>query len=183
MNARIVNALFVAFWSCRGLLAEARHWMGRSLTTADDRADRGTAVELVVRRQRVGGNAGKPDEAAAEGGAVPRACRAIGRSRSRSRPRTTRAGYLALFSGDLAAAVEPFQTALASAGCGPSRATWRESRVRDRPTAGWPSRPGNREWTVWGTRRRPSPVTSRSSRSPPREGVLFPRVLVVGSRP
>ncbi|PTR35814.1 non-specific serine/threonine protein kinase [Rhodococcus sp. OK611] len=111
-NAHIVNALWL-FWSYRGLLAEARHWMGRALASSDD----AQAVErpLTLYGDCVfAGMQGQLDDAAERAAR----CRALAEQRGDAESlemANYASGYLAVFSGDLVAAVEPFQTALDSA--------------------------------------------------------------------
>ncbi|RDI13086.1 putative ATPase [Rhodococcus sp. AG1013] len=111
ISARIVNAMFL-FWSCRGLLTEARHWMGRCLTSSDTMQ----AEERVVMSyfdSLLAGMQGQLDEAAARVTECCSLAEQLGDAESIEIANYAN-GYLAVFRGDLAAAVEPFRAALTS---------------------------------------------------------------------
>ncbi|MFI6431005.1 ATP-binding protein [Rhodococcus oryzae] len=113
VTARIANALFM-FWSCRGLLAEARRWMGRCLTSSDAmKAEE--RVEMLYCDGVLAGMQGQLGEASARAEQCCSLAEQLGSAESLEIGNYAR-GYRALFSGDLAAAVEPLQTAIASAG-------------------------------------------------------------------
>jgi predicted ATPase/DNA-binding NarL/FixJ family response regulator len=113
VNARIANALFM-FWSCRGMLAEARRWMGRCLTSSDAmKAEE--RVEMLYCDGVLAGMQGQLGEASARAEQCCSLAEQLGDAESLEIGNYAR-GYRALFSGDLAAAVEPLQTAIASAG-------------------------------------------------------------------
>ncbi|WP_037176605.1 ATP-binding protein [Rhodococcus sp. UNC363MFTsu5.1] len=113
VNARIVNALFL-FWTCRGLLGEARHWMGRCLTSTDT-AQASERLSTLYNDSVLAGMQAKLGEAAAGVAQCRALAEQVGDAESLEIANYAR-GYLALFSGDLAGAVEPFQIALTIAG-------------------------------------------------------------------
>ncbi|SEL69572.1 ATP-binding protein [Rhodococcus maanshanensis] len=113
INAVLTNSIFVAFWLCRGQLAEARHWMERSLTSAVT-AQPGERLNSLYDDTVLAGMQGKPDEAAARVAQCRELAEQLGDPESLETANYAR-GYLGVFSGDLAGAVEPFQAALASA--------------------------------------------------------------------
>ncbi|TJZ75985.1 LuxR family transcriptional regulator [Rhodococcus oryzae] len=114
VNARLTNAMFVAFWLCRSQLAEARRWMDRSLTTAVN-AQTEERLNSLYDDTVLAGMQAKPDEAAARAAQCRSLAEQLGDPESLETANYA-SGYMALFTGDLAAAVEPFQAALASAG-------------------------------------------------------------------
>ncbi|MFG1785766.1 ATP-binding protein [Rhodococcus oryzae] len=111
VTARMANALWL-FWTCRGLLAEARHWMGRCLMSS------GTAAEVRVVSLYgdclLAGMRGELEDAAARAVECCVLAEQVGDRESLEIANYAR-GYLAVFSGDLAGAVEPFRAALDSA--------------------------------------------------------------------
>ncbi|MFD6353693.1 ATP-binding protein [Nocardia tengchongensis] len=112
VTARMVNALWL-FWQCRGLLAEARHWMGRCLNGSDT-AGAEERVKTLYGDSLFAGMQGQLDEAAARAVECCSLAEQLGRAESIEIANYAR-GYLAMFTGDLAAAVERFQSALAGA--------------------------------------------------------------------
>ncbi|SEL01723.1 ATP-binding protein [Rhodococcus maanshanensis] len=120
VNARITNAMFM-FWTCRGLLAEARYWMGRSLTSSDAMQVE-ERVEMLYGDCVSAGMQGQIDQAATRAAQ----CRALAEQLGDAESLETAdyaSGYRALFTGDLAGAVESFQAALASAN---ERSPWND---------------------------------------------------------
>ncbi|TJZ77869.1 LuxR family transcriptional regulator [Rhodococcus oryzae] len=131
INARIVNALFL-FWTCRGLLAEARHWMDRSLTCSES-AHAADRLATLFDDGVLAGMQGQLGDATTRAQQCCSLAEQLGDTESLETANYAR-GYLAMFRGDLAAAYEPFQAALASAGAafaagpGPGRTGLRIAR-------------------------------------------------------
>ncbi|WP_077042028.1 ATP-binding protein [Rhodococcus sp. MTM3W5.2] len=113
VNARIVNALFL-FWTCRGLLAEARHWMDRSLACSES-PQASERLSTLFDDGVLAGMQGQLGDATARAEQCCSLAEQLGDTGSLEIANYAR-GYLAMFRGDLAAAYEPFQAALASAG-------------------------------------------------------------------
>ncbi|MGW6377022.1 ATP-binding protein [Rhodococcus sp. NPDC055112] len=121
---RIVNALFV-FWTCLGLVGEARHWMDRALTSSHT----ARAEERVLMLYFDSVAAGMQAELV-EAKVRATQCRALAEQLGDAESLEIgnyASGYLAVFSGDLAGAVEPFQTALTS-DPSPSQ-SWRQTAL------------------------------------------------------
>ncbi|MGW6374433.1 ATP-binding protein [Rhodococcus sp. NPDC055112] len=112
-NAVLTNTMFVAFWLSRGHLAEARHWMDRSLASAVT-AQPKERLNSLYNDTVLAGMQAKPDDAAARVAQCGELAAQLGDPESLETVNYAR-GYLGLFSGDLAGAVEPFRAALASA--------------------------------------------------------------------
>ncbi|MGW6378117.1 ATP-binding protein [Rhodococcus sp. NPDC055112] len=112
VTPRMANALWL-FWSCRGLLTEARYWMGRCLNGSDT-ASAEERVKTLYGDSLLAGMQGQLEEAAARAVECCSLAQQLGHAESLEIANYAR-GYLALFTGDLAAAVEPFQSALAGA--------------------------------------------------------------------
>nr|WP_246044834.1 LuxR C-terminal-related transcriptional regulator [Rhodococcus oryzae] len=131
-TARFVNGMYTFWSSCRGQWGEARHWMGRCLTTAD--AARAEERVLMLYFDSVSAEMqAKLDEAAARVAQCRELAEQLGDPESLEAANYA-SGYLAVFSGDPAAAVEPFRAAIASAGArsatgsAPSRSVSRVGR-------------------------------------------------------
>lgn len=131
VNVRIVNAMF-EFWTCRGLLSEARHWLGRALASS------GTAraeerLNSLYGDSVLAGLQGQLGEAAARVALCLELAAQLGDAESLEVANFAR-GHLALFGGDLAGAVEWYRAALTNAGppftaeSGPSRSVSRTAR-------------------------------------------------------
>ncbi|WP_037175557.1 ATP-binding protein [Rhodococcus sp. UNC363MFTsu5.1] len=110
--ARMANALWL-FWSCRGLLTEARYWMGRCLAGSDT-AGAEERVKTLYGDCLLAGMQGQLEEAATRAVECCSLAEQSGHVESLEVANYAR-GYLALFTGDLAGAVEPFRAALVRA--------------------------------------------------------------------
>ncbi|MFG1783775.1 ATP-binding protein [Rhodococcus oryzae] len=116
VTARIVNGMYTFWSSCRGQWGEARHWMGRCLSIAD--AARAEERVLMLYFDSVSAEMqAKLDEAKARVAQCRELAEQLGDPESLEAANYA-SGYLAVFSGDPAAAVELFRAAIASAGAG-----------------------------------------------------------------